>query len=94
MKKMLCVFAITALVFVPLLLGMPGHALPEEAYLFERMWPTLQQVWYFDFPFDIPTDGGGNVYIADTNIHRIQKLTSTGEFITEWGSNGVGDGEF
>jgi sugar lactone lactonase YvrE len=28
------------------------------------------------------------------NNHRIQKFTSDGEFITKWGSEGNGDGQF
>src|SRR5207247_6211397 len=36
----------------------------------------------------------GNVYVADAGNQRIQKFTSTGAFITKWGSYGTGDGEF
>jgi len=39
-------------------------------------------------------DGSGNVYLVDTENHRIQKFTSTGTFITEWGGGGTGDGQF
>jgi sugar lactone lactonase YvrE len=28
------------------------------------------------------------------NNHRVQKFTSDGEFITKWGTEGNGDGEF
>ena len=38
------------------------------------------------------TDASGNVYVADTT--RIQKFTSTGTFLTTWGSYGVGNGQF
>jgi len=34
------------------------------------------------------------VYVADNGNHRIQKFTSQGEFITKWGREGSGDGEF
>jgi hypothetical protein len=34
------------------------------------------------------------VYVADRVNCRIQKFTSEGEFITKWGSQGSGDGEF
>ena len=34
----------------------------------------------------------GNVYVADYN-NRIQKFTSTGTFVTKWGSYGSGDGQ-
>jgi len=34
------------------------------------------------------------VYVAGNQDHRIQKFTSTGTFVTEWGSEGTGDGNF
>jgi tripartite motif-containing protein 71 len=47
-----------------------------------------------DEPNSVAVDSSGNVYVADTNNHRIQKFTSTGQFITEWGSYGTADGQF
>ena len=34
----------------------------------------------------------GNVYVADTGKHCIQKFTSTGIFVTKWGQSGPGGG--
>ena len=34
------------------------------------------------------------MYVTDADNHRIQKFNSDGEFITEWGREGSGDGEF
>ena len=39
-------------------------------------------------------DSTGNVYVADTWNYRVQKFTSNGAFITKWGSEGSGDGQF
>jgi hypothetical protein len=39
-------------------------------------------------------DSEGNLYIADQFNFRIQKFTSDGTFITKWGSEGEGDGQF
>ena len=39
-------------------------------------------------------DGSGNVYVADTYNHRIQKFTADGTYLTQWGSGGSGDGQF
>jgi len=39
-------------------------------------------------------DGAGYVYVADTQNCRVQKFTSTGTFITQWGSQGSGQGQF
>src|SRR5206468_4248584 len=33
-------------------------------------------------------------YVADQHNHRIQKFTSTGTYLTQWGSYGSGDGQF
>src|SRR5439155_11111231 len=33
-------------------------------------------------------------FVADTVNNRIQKFTNTGTFLTKWGSNGSGDGQF
>jgi DNA-binding beta-propeller fold protein YncE len=35
-----------------------------------------------------------NVYVTDVDNNRIQKFRSTGAFITKWGSEGEGDGQF
>ena len=42
----------------------------------------------FDYPGGIAVDGSGNVYVADTDNHRVQKFTSDGTFLTQWGSAG------
>ena len=34
------------------------------------------------------------VYVVDCFNHRIQKFTSEGEFLTKWGREGSGNGEF
>jgi len=42
----------------------------------------------------VATDGSGNVYVADEYNHRIQKFDANGAFLTAWGSQGSGDGQF
>ena len=39
-------------------------------------------------PWGLAVDGDGNVYVADTWNHRVQKFTAAGEFITQWGRFG------
>ena len=39
------------------------------------------------------TDGSGNVYVVDTFNNRIEKFSSTGTFLTTWGSSGMGNGQ-
>lgn len=42
----------------------------------------------FNQPWGIATDKDGNVYVADTWNHRIQKFDANGKFIKTWGENG------
>ena len=70
------------------------NALSAEIYEYERMWPVLEQPWYFNLPNGVAVDNTGNIYIADTGNHRIQKFNSKGQFIAKWGNEGSGDGQF
>ncbi|MEI7027535.1 fibronectin type III domain-containing protein [Paenibacillus sp. y28] len=46
----------------------------------------------FNNPYDVSVDSQGNVYVAELNNHRIQKLdAATGEW-SEWKKNGGGPG--
>ena len=55
---------------------------------------TFVLKWGYFYPYGIAVDSDNNVYVADTYYYRIQKFTSNGNFITKWGSNGSGDGQF
>ena len=46
----------------------------------------------FEQPNGIDIDSAGNVYVSDGS--RVQKFTSAGGFITEWGQFGFEDGQF
>jgi Tol biopolymer transport system component/DNA-binding beta-propeller fold protein YncE len=52
----------------------------------------------FNSPYGITVDSSGNVYVVDFGNNRIQKFSSTDginyTFVTKWGSNGTGDGQF
>ncbi len=58
----------------------------------------------FSNPGAVAVDGSGNVYVADSGFfdydeenpggHRVQKFTSTGTFVTTWGTVGGGNGQF
>jgi DNA-binding beta-propeller fold protein YncE len=48
----------------------------------------------FSNPQGVATDSSGNVYVADTWNHRIQKFDPSGGFITKWGSSGASNGQF
>ena len=49
---------------------------------------------FFSHPQSVAVDNDGNVYITDLGNKRIQKLSSTGQFLIEWGTNGKQVGEF
>jgi DNA-binding beta-propeller fold protein YncE len=48
----------------------------------------------FAGPRAIASDSDGNVYVADTANHRIQKFDPDLNFLTKWGSKGTGPGQF
>lgn len=45
------------------------------------------------FPTDIATDSSGNVYVAG-QTNEIHRFTASGALLSQWGSNGDGNGEF
>jgi DNA-binding beta-propeller fold protein YncE len=42
----------------------------------------------------IATDRMGNVYVVDSQNHRVQKFAADGSFLTQWGNKGTADGQF
>jgi sugar lactone lactonase YvrE len=42
----------------------------------------------------LAVDGQSNIYVADPLNHRIQKFDANGQFLTQWGAQGDGDGQF
>jgi predicted membrane-bound mannosyltransferase/DNA-binding beta-propeller fold protein YncE len=45
----------------------------------------------FNEPWDVTVGPDGDVYVADTWNHRVQKFTADGQFITMWGYYGTGE---
>lgn len=39
-------------------------------------------------------DAEGNIYVVDTGNYRVQKFDTERQFVTAWGSQGKGDGQF
>lgn len=39
-------------------------------------------------------DPSGNVYVADCQLHRVQKFDSSGKYLLQFGGEGTGNGEF
>lgn len=85
MKKIGFLKRVIGLFMVPgFLFFLSTASLAEEEYTFKRMWPVLPQPWYFCDHRGLAMDSKGNLYV--TGELRIQKLSSGGEFITEWGA--------
>jgi DNA-binding beta-propeller fold protein YncE len=59
------------------------------------MWGTQgRNDGQFYYPQSLAFAPNGNVYVADTDNHRVQYFTATGGYRGKWGSNGTGNGEF
>jgi DNA-binding beta-propeller fold protein YncE len=48
----------------------------------------------FSYPQFIAVDDDGNSYVSDLGNKRIQKFSSTGQYVTHWGQSGTLPGEF
>ena len=48
----------------------------------------------FDSAGGVAAESDGIVYVTDPFQHRIQKFTSEGMFVSKWGTEGTGDGQF
>ncbi|HLD83394.1 MAG TPA: 6-bladed beta-propeller [archaeon] len=55
---------------------------------------TFVTKWELSHANGIAVDLDGNVYVSNSRESNIQKFDSTGNFITEWGGLGSGDGQF
>ena len=66
-----------------------------EGYRFAKMWGSEGAGdGQFNKPRGVATDQTGNIYVADSINHRIQKFDSEGAFIAKWGSSGADAGQF
>jgi len=48
---------------------------------------------FFD-PEAVAVDRNGNVFVADSGNHRIEKFSDSGDFLLQWGSMGEATGQF
>ena len=47
-----------------------------------------------DSPYGIAIDSVGNIWVADTKAHQIEKYDSSGNHLLTFGSQGSGDTQF
>lgn len=71
-------------------------AVGAESYVFKAKWgiDTMSRSGYFDNASAAVTDSAGNLYVADTDNHRVQKFSPSGDFLIKWGSYGKEVGQF
>jgi DNA-binding beta-propeller fold protein YncE len=62
----------------------PGHASS----------PLAQEAGQLRSPWGVAVDSAGDVFVTDAGNHRIEKFDKEGNFITQWGGYGNGDGQF
>lgn len=86
--------ALTLLVCLILVFFSSAPAMSGEAYIFERLWPPLEQPWYFDLPYCVAADAKGYIYVTNNASDMVQKFTADGYLVTQWGTKGSGNGEF
>ena len=48
----------------------------------------------FSYPQFIEVDGFGEIYVTDLGNKRVQKFSSNGDYLLEWGGSGRNQGEF
>ncbi len=70
-------------------LGLGGYDLISEWGSFGIVEPG-----HFSHPQFIAVGGDGSIYVGDFGNKRVQKFSSNGEYITEWGKSGKQSGEF
>lgn len=84
------IVTVTLSLFAMLLLVSSTFAISSvEAYgfyTFYNKWGTFGEgEGQFAAPYDVIVDSSGDVFVADSNNHRIQKFDSIGTFNTAWG---------
>jgi hypothetical protein len=72
----------------------PGATATFTGVTFVGQWTVAPRGGDFGNLNGIAVDGTGNGYVADLSKGRIQKFTSTGQFLTAWGAPGSDDGQF
>ncbi|HGJ65599.1 TPA: tandem-95 repeat protein [bacterium] len=89
--KRIVTFQFVMASLILLVLIYPHASLGQDRYVYLRSIPDGPG---FDNPYDLAVDGSGNIYVTDTNNHRVQKFSKFGDLIASWGTWGVNDGQF
>ncbi|MDI6781130.1 MAG: SMP-30/gluconolactonase/LRE family protein, partial [bacterium] len=96
MKKV-GLFLIIYLCCVLFNLSLTGNALAVDdgGYEYKGGWGiSTDNDKFFNSPKGVAIDSSGNIYVADTANHRIQRFDASGTLTMRWGSFGTGSGQF
>jgi len=88
-KRVICIL----LFVLAVVAGTPSSALEEYTFVGSFGTPGSGDGEFLT-PIGIAVDLQGNIYVADTDNHRIQMLDGYGSFIRQWGGEGGADGRF
>jgi DNA-binding beta-propeller fold protein YncE len=62
--------------------------------VFLQRWGIFSEDNGLDQPSDMAVDATGNLYVTDSGNHRVVKYSSSGDFLMQFGTFGVGPGQF
>ncbi len=86
-------FMVGIIGFICLYATASAAAPAAELYLKKLLPEDTAQFTYacLDAPYSIAMDREGNIHVADSGHHRIQRFTAEGRYLTQWGSYGAGN---
>jgi PKD repeat protein len=70
------------------------YVLPLEYYPAAVIGNTGNGNGQLSYPTSIATDSLGNLYVIDRGNWRIEKFSTLGDYLLQWGSYGTGNGQF
>ena len=88
-RKSFPVFVILASL---LIVACGGDVVPPGTFL--AKWDGSRNIGRLAEPRKLAVDESGNVYVVDSENHRVQVFDSNGIYLRQWGSEGSGEGEF
>lgn len=90
-----CRSALALAVVLIVLSGAMCAAVADTAPPFYMKWGSCgTAAGQFQGAWGVATDAGGNVYVVDYLLDRIEKFSASGAFLLQWGTSGIGAGQF